>query len=145
MFVIWLVIAAVMIIIEIATLGLTTIWFAGGAIVAAFTVLAGLHFMLQLVVFAVVSLLLLVFTRPVAAKFFSKGLQKTNAESMVGKTAIAVERIDNNKLTGCVKAGGLEWSARTANGEIIDDGEEVVIKEIQGVKLIVEKKDNMEV
>ena len=80
----WLVLLILCIGIEVLTLGLTTIWFAGGALVAIFANLLHAPIFVQVILFFVVSLLLLFFTRPIAVKYFNKDRVKTNVESMVG-------------------------------------------------------------
>jgi membrane protein implicated in regulation of membrane protease activity len=136
-FVIWLVVAAVMIILEMISLGLTSIWFAGGAIVSAIIAYMGGHWTLQLVCFAAVSVILLVFTRPVLAKHMMKTNEKTNVESLIGQNAVVKERIDNLKAEGVVVINGLEWTARSTDDTVIDAGSKVEIVEVKGVKLIV--------
>ena len=91
----WLAVLVIMIVIEILTMGLTTIWFAGGALVAFFLALLRVPFVVQIVVGLVVSLILLIFTRPVAVKYFNKDRVRTNVESMIGTQAIVVGEIDN--------------------------------------------------
>ena len=138
---IWLIVFVACIIIEIVTLGLTTIWFAGGALIAAIGAALGAPLWLQSVLFGVVSLVLLYFTRPVAVKYFNKDRVKTNAESLVGKQAIVISEIDNLQGIGQVTVGGQEWSARTVKeGVILPTGTVVVIRAISGVKLMVVEK-----
>ncbi len=137
---VWLIVFVACIAIEIVTLGLTTIWFAGGALIAAIGAALGAPLWLQAVLFGVVSLVLLYFTRPVAVKYFNKDRVKTNAESLVGKQAIVISEIDNLQGAGQVTVGGQEWSARTIrDGEILPTGTVVFIRAISGVKLMVEK------
>ncbi len=134
----WLIIIIVCIIIEILTLGLTTIWFAGGALVAFIAALLSAELWLQIVLFASVSALLLLFTRPFAVRFINRGAVKTNYESMMGRVGEVMEQIDNLKATGCVRVGGQDWTARSAAEDmIIPTGSEVIIKRIDGVKLVV--------
>jgi membrane protein implicated in regulation of membrane protease activity len=135
--VIWLAVAAVMIIAEIASMGLTSIWFAGGALVAAIIAQCGGHWALQLVCFAAVSVVLLIFTRPLFAKHIMKTNEKTNVESLIGEKAIVKERIDNVKAEGAAMVNGLEWTARSADDTVIEAGSTVEIVEVRGVKLIV--------
>lgn len=137
--VIWLAIAAAMIIVEIATLGLTSIWFAGGALVSAVVACFNGNWLIQLIIFAIVSLVLLLFTKPIAQKRLMKEPEKTNVEGLVGEKAYVTEEINNIKSKGAVKLKGLEWSARSENDEIIEADTEVVVKAISGVKLIVGK------
>lgn len=135
--IVWLVIFIVMLGIEIATLGLTTIWFAGGALVATLVAAIGLPLYVQLPVFLVVSVVLLLFTRPIAQKYFNKERIRTNAESLVGQTAVVTESINNLKGMGKAVINGQEWMARS-----VEDSAELqketlaTIVAIEGVKLI---------
>ena len=138
---IWLVVFVACIAIEIITMGLTTIWFAGGALVAAIGAALGAPIWLQAVFFGAVSLVLLYFTRPVAVKYFNKDRVKTNAESLVGKQAVVISEIDNLQGIGQVTVNGQEWSARNVRGdERLSVGSVVFIRAISGVKLMVEEK-----
>ena len=135
----WLLLAALFIVIEIISLGLTTIWFAGGAFVAALAGLAGVSLTIQGALFLIVSIILLVLTRPVAVKYLDSKTQKTNSEALIGQKAVVLQTIDNLKTEGQVKVNGMEWTARAKTDEmVIPEGEVVTILEIQGVKLIVE-------
>lgn len=137
---IWLGILAVLLLIEAITAGLTTIWFAGGALVAAITAYCGGGIVLQLALFLAVSLILLIFTRPVAVRYMNHNVEKTNAESLLGKKAIVIESIDNLAQTGHVKIRDIEWMARTSDDSVkIPENAVVEIEEIHGVKLIVKE------
>ena len=137
----WLVALVLFILIEIATMGLTTIWFAGGALVAVIASALGLPLVVQIVLFFAVSFVLLYFTRHMAVKYCNKDRVKTNAESLVGRQAIVISEIDNLQGIGQVTVGGMEWSARTAEAGVrLDVGSVVNIIAINGVKLIVEEK-----
>lgn len=136
--IIWLVLLIVAIVAEVLTMGLTTIWFAGGALVAIFAAILNAPVWLQVVLFLVVSLVLLIFTRPVAVKYFNKDRIKTNAESLVGRQAIVTVEIDNLQGIGQVTVGTQEWSARSYdNGIRIPVGTVVDVLAINGVKLMV--------
>ena len=135
---IWLMVLVFFIVIELATMGLTTIWFAGGALIALLLAAFNASLYVQLSVFLIVSIVLLVVTRPLALKYFNKSVEKTNAEGLIGKQAIVVTRIHNVKEEGQVMLGGMEWSARAYEEDrIIPSGSIVEVKEIRGVKLIV--------
>lgn len=137
----WLAVMVIMLVIEIATLGLTSIWFAGGALVAFILAMLNVPFLFQLVVFLIVSLVLVIFTRPVAVKYFNKDRVKTNVESMIGRQAIVVSEVDNLQSIGRVTVGGQEWSARTVEeGIVLPVGTVVIVKAVSGVKLIVEER-----
>lgn len=139
----WLVVLIITIVVEVATLGLTSIWFAGGALVAV--IAAALHAPLavQVVLFLLVSLLLLFFTRPIAVKYFNKDRIRTNVESLIGRQAIVISEIDNLQGIGQVTVGGQEWSARSHDDNLkLPVGAVVDIVAINGVKLIV--RENMQ-
>lgn len=141
--VIWLVVLVLLVVIEIFTLGLTTIWFAGGAFVAIIAAALGAPVWLQVLLAVIVSAVLLFFTRPVAVKYFNRDREKTNAESLVGRQAIVISEINNLQGIGQVTVNGMEWTARTImDGETIKTGEVVIIRGINGVKLLVEKEEN---
>lgn len=138
----WLILFVVLLIIEIFTMGLTTVWFAGGALVAFIMAFIGFELPVQIIVFLSVSILLLVLTRPIAIKFFNQERQKTNAESLIGQKAVVLDTIDTIHGTGRVEVNGMEWSAKVdEEAHIIEAGEIVVIEGIQGVKLIVKKEE----
>ena len=138
----WLIIFVACFVIEIITMGLTTIWFAGGSLVAAVSAAFSAPLWLQLLLFVAVSFVLLYFTRPIAVKYFNKDRIKTNVESLIGKQAIVISEIDNLQGIGQVTVGGQEWSARTVkDGITLPVGCVVVIRAINGVKLMVEEKE----
>ena len=135
----WLIIIVVMAVIEIITLGLTTIWFAGGALVAFIANIVGADLVIQIILFVVVSVLLLALTRPL--EYLNKGRIRTNAESLLGRIAVVIQEIDNVNAQGQVSIDGQEWTARATEGEKIPKDALVEIMEISGVKLMVRKKD----
>ena len=141
MAVVWLVILVACLALEIATLGLSSIWFAIGALAA--TVVALLHgpLWLQNTLFVAVSLLLLFFTRPIAVKYFNKDRVKTNVEGLIGKQAIVISEIDNLQGIGQITVGGQEWSARSMADTVkFPVGTVVEVTAVQGVKLIVKER-----
>lgn len=133
----WLIIFAACLIIEIITLGLTTIWACGGALIAMIIAFFSGSLALQVVAFLIVTTILFFTTRPLAKKHMDNKLEKTNVESLIGKHVIVSADIDNLKSQGQVMIGGVEWTARSKNGDNIESGTEVVINEISGVKAIV--------
>lgn len=137
--IIWLVVLAILLVIEFLTLGLTTVWFAGGALVAFLVSLAGGQLWLQLLLFIAVSVVLLLFTRPLAMKYLNKDVQKTNVDSIPGQKGIVTATIDNLKAEGQVTIQGMEWTARAKNGNTIEKGKVVRVTAVEGVKLIVEE------
>ena len=140
MVIFWLVAMVALIVIELATLGLTTIWFACGALVAVVAAALDAPLLLQILMFVVVSFAVLLAVRPIAVKYFNKDRTRTNIESMIGRQAIVVSEIDNMQGIGQVTVNGMEWSARSAINELkIAVGHVVVIRAVDGVKLIVEE------
>ena len=137
----WLGILAVLLIIEAATVGLVTVWFAGGALVAFVLALAGAGLLIQIAVFCVISVILLIFTRPVAAGWLNHGRVRTNAQSLICETAVVTEEIDNLANSGQVQVRGQYWMARTEqeNTRILKNTR-VKIQSISGVKLIVKEE-----
>ncbi len=136
---VWLAVFIVMVVIEIATLGLTTIWFAGGALVALIISLFNPPVAVQIAVFIVVSVVLLIFTRPIAAKHFNKKMVATNVDSVPGEIGIVSVNIDNIAATGTVMIKGMEWTARTESDDLkIEKGAKVKVLRVEGVKVIVE-------
>lgn len=134
----WLVLLAVLLVIEIFTLGLTTIWFAGGALAATLVSIAELPLLVQVIVFFAVSILLLIFTRPLAVRYINHHRSKTNYEGLIGKTIKITERVDNFNQTGTALVNGTEWTVRSERDDIILNPEEkATITNISGVKLIV--------
>ena len=128
--VIWLSLFVLFLVIEIITMGLTTIWFAGGALVAFLVAVLGLGLGVQIIIFAIVSLALLAVTRPLAMKYFNQERQKTGAELLIGQKALSSK--------GRVEVRGQEWAAKTDAPEgKIPKNAIVVVEGIQGVKLIV--------
>lgn len=134
----WFAAAAILVIVEIATLGLTTIWFAAGALIAGFLSLANVHLVIQIIAFAAVAALLLFVTRPLAAKYLNSQTKKTNADSLVGEICLVTSPINNLKAEGQAVVRGQEWTARSIDGSLIPEGTRVRIVSISGVKLMVE-------
>ena len=135
----WLVAFVILIGIEAATMALTTIWFAGGAVFAFFAAVLGFSIQTQLVVFLIVSFILLLFTRPLAIRFVNRETVKTNVDGLIGRKAKVIKKIDNNEPSGATVVDGQEWTARSMDDAVtIPVGTHVVIKEVRGVKLIVE-------
>lgn len=138
--IIWLGLLILLLIIEIMTMGLTTIWFAGGALAAFASTFLGANVTVQMGIFLVLSLILLVGTRPVAVKWLNKNQTKTNADSLIGKRAIVTGEINNLAQCGEVMISDISWTARATDDScIIAKGSKVRICAIEGVKLMVEE------
>lgn len=138
--ILWLILVAVMLIIEIFTLGLTTIWFSLGAVAAAAAAGAGAPLWMQILLFSVVSVVIMILVRPFAMKVMDKNRTKTNIEEVIGERAEVIEDIDNQREKGKVRFRGVEWMARSYDGSDIAAGEMVMIQAVSGVKLLVGKQ-----
>jgi membrane protein implicated in regulation of membrane protease activity len=137
---VWLVFVIAFIIGELVSVGLTSIWFAAGALIALFGAMVGAPLWVQILLFFAVSLVCLYATRPLANKFINRNVQSTNAESLIGQEIRITERVSNLDQTGSAVVNGQEWTVRTADdSEILEAGELARITAISGVKLIVEK------
>lgn len=140
MTIIWLVVAIVLGVVELMTLGLISIWFAIGAVAAMLASIAGGNIWTQLIVFIVVSGAILFSVRPIAAKYINSNVKKTNIDALVGRKLIAKTDIDNLKGIGKVDMDGSTWLAVSTDDNVtIHAGEEVVITKVVGAKLIVER------
>lgn len=138
--IIWLIILAVLLAIEALTAGLTTIWFAGGALISAIASYFGASIMVQLVLFLAVSLILLFFTRPLAIRYMNQGVEKTNVNSLIGKKAVVLQEVNDLAQTGLVRINDIEWMARAEKENLtIPKDAVVIVRKVQGVKLIVEE------
>ena len=140
----WLVLVIVFGVIEGVTPQLASIWFAGGALAALIVSLFRVDVWIQAVVFVGVSALLLALTRPLVKKRLRAAVVPTNSDAAIGNVAVVTERIDNTGATGFVRLDGTLWTARSADGSPVEEGEEVIVDRIEGVKLIVSRKTENE-
>lgn len=136
---VWLLIAILLGAIEASTVDLVAVWFALGAMISIIPALLGLPFWVQLVVFLSASLLSLAFTRPVVADVLKVRKTSTNADRVIGMVGVVTQEINNVQDKGRVLVNGLEWSARSDDGAPIGEKESVLVKSIEGVKVIVER------
>lgn len=136
----WLIVAAVMIIIEACTVNLVSIWFALGALGAMVTDLCGGSVPLQIIIAAVICIvtLVLVLVFKPFDKWKHKKAQATNSDRVIGQQALVIKSIDPIEGSGLVKVMGQIWSAVSSDGSLIKEGELVNVTAIKGVKLIVE-------
>ena len=135
--IIWLAIMIVFLLVEAATVGMVSLWFAGGALVAMIASLLGGKLWLQLVLFGAVSAILLIALRPVTKRFFTPNLTPTNVNSVIGKEGFVTVAINNYTAVGTVKLGAMVWSARSTDGSPIPEGELVRVDKVEGVKVFV--------
>ena len=137
--VMWLVFLVVLLVIELITVGLTTIWLAGGALVAFILAAMGVNLWVQIIVFLIVSFVLIYFTRPFALKYLNPRQTRTNSDELIGEIVKVTERIDNRAAVGRALAKGMEWSARAVSDDLVIETDTLVkVLRIEGVKLIVE-------
>ena len=139
--VIWLVIAVIMLIIEIATTGLATLWFAVGAVVAMSMDLCGEPLSAQIIVMALVSIvcfiLCMIWVKPKLETLRKKNVQRTNADRLIGREGIVIVPLNATEGKGLVKVDGQVWSAKA--GEDFAEGTKITVKSIEGVKLVIER------
>ena len=136
--VLWLIALIVFAVGEAITVGLTSVWFAVGALGALIAAGFGAALWLQVVVFLALSGVTLLLVRPLAKKFLTPRYQATNADRVIGATALVTEEIDNLKGSGLVNTSGQVWTARSAHDVVIQPGREVKVLRIEGVKVFVE-------
>ena len=134
----WLVLLVIFGIVEAATVGLTSIWFAAGALVAMVAALLHAPLWAQIVLFLAVSFVALLLMRPLAKKYLTPSFQPTNADRIIGQEAVVTETIDNLKGRGLVSVGGTVWTARAEDEQPIAAGTVVKVLRIEGVKVFVE-------
>ena len=135
----WLLIAVGLGIIEAVTVDLVAICFSIGAFITILPASFGVPFPVQLLFFIAVSLVILVFTRPVAKKVLKVKKTSTNADQIIGMVGVVIHPIDNITGSGRVMVNDLDWAARSDDGVPIEVNEKVLIKAIEGVKVIVER------
>ena len=135
--IIWLVLMVVFLITEASTVAMVSLWFAAGSLVALIAALLGAPLWLQITLFLAVSAVLLASLRTVIRKHFTPNLTKTNVDAVIGSRGYVTADIDNISATGTVKLGAMEWTARSATGEIIKAGTLVKVERIEGVKAFV--------
>lgn len=134
----WFIVMVVCAVVEAATLGIITIWFAVGALITMFAAMLGAPMWLQIVIFFAVSMVLLVFTRDVAIRVLKIGREKTNSDLLIGRRGRVLEEIDPIAGSGQVKVSGQIWSAVSSNQQKIPADSLVTVLEITGVRLVVE-------
>lgn len=137
----WLILFLVLLVVEAATLSLTTIWFAGGAFVAFIVSMIFDNRVPEFIVFGAVSLALLFFVRPSALRRFNRRRTKTNVEAVIGKPVRVIEAVNNLADTGRVKLDGMEWAAVCVDDNMtLSVGEFAVVERVEGVKLVIRNK-----
>jgi len=138
--VIWLIIFVLTLVIEALTVSLVSIWFSIGALFSFITSYITNNTLIQIIVFVITSVIALIITKPLAKKYLKKDIIKTNCNNLIGKTALVIEELTDKNM-GKVKVDGQIWSAINKDKGTIDADSEVVVLSIEGVKLIVRKRD----
>ena len=133
----WLVLTAVFLVAEAATVTVISLWFAAGSLAAMIVALLGGGILVQTLVFAVVSAAVLTVLRPLVRKHLTPKLTATNIDAVIGSVGIVSGAIDNVAATGQVKLNGMEWTARSTSGAMIGAGTKVRVDRIEGVKVFV--------
>ena len=135
--ILWLVLMVVFLVVEAQSVTMVSLWFAAGALAALIAAMCGAQLWLQVVLFFGISILLLASLRPLARKYFTPKITKTNVDSVIGQRGLVTADIDNITAQGQVKLGTMEWTARSTSGEKIPAGTLVRVDKIEGVKAFV--------
>ena len=135
--IIWLILMIVFLMVESQTVTMVSLWFGAGALVALIAALCGAELWLQIVLFFAVSIVLLAALRPLARKYFTPKITKTNVDSVIGMQGLVTADINNVTAQGQVKLGAMEWTARSTSGEPIKAGTLVKVDKVEGVKAFV--------
>lgn len=134
----WVAVTILCIVIETFTLSLTTIWFAIGAFVMVFLAFTPLPFAAQLSIFVALSLILLIFTRPLLKKKLNQKKIATNYERTIGQIAVVTRKITALEK-GTVKLNGMEWTATVRDDIVLEEGTKCIIEKIEGVTAFVKQ------
>lgn len=140
MYIIW---AAAIIgfgVLEAVTVQLVSIWFVIGSVAGLVSALLGAPIYLQVIICIAVSVVALLATRPLVRKKLHTEVQPTNADRVIGQTAMVTQEINNIQSTGEVKIDGKLWTARSCDDKVLPPNSLVTVEKIDGVKLIVKEK-----
>ena len=133
----WLIAMVLFGVLEAVTVGLTSIWFAVGALAALIAASLGAFALVQVIVFLVVSFVTLLLVRPLAQRYINDRKEPTNADRVIGQEAVVTQTIDNLRGEGQVSVSGAAWTARSQEEAPIPAGTRVRVLRIEGVKVIV--------
>ena len=136
---IWLIFGAILLVAEIFTAGFFLLWFGIAAGIAGLLALAGFPYAVQWGAFIVLSIVLFIFSRPLAEKMTKKQPPGIGADRLLGKEGIVIQEISNSEGTGIVRIKGDEWRADSATGEVIHENDQVVVTGIEGTHVIVRR------
>ena len=124
---------------EAVTVQVVSIWFAGGAVCAMIAYALGASEAVQIGVFVISSAILLALTRPIVRKMTKNRRILTNADRLIGKTAVVTKETDELGLSGEAKVEGSVWTISSKDGTKLLENEKVTVEKIEGVKLIVRR------
>ncbi|MBR2913327.1 MAG: NfeD family protein [Oscillospiraceae bacterium] len=136
--IIWGIIFIGMVILELCTMQLISVWFAAGSLAAFIAAALNVPPLGQAIIFTAASVLLLIATKPILKKFKVGNKIPTNLDAEIGRSAVVTQEINEVKNTGRVKIGGVNWRARTRDGSVIAAGTTVKVMEISGTTAYVE-------
>lgn len=142
---VWLGVTALAAFVEAVTMTLVSVWCVVGGLVAVFAAYFGASVPTQLLLFLGVSILTAAVVRPLAKKYADPHKVATNADRLLGMEAKVTEDIDNARSSGAVYVDGKTWTARSADGAVIPAGTQVKVQKIEGVKLLVQYSEKVEV
>lgn len=139
--IVWLILAGVFLILELATVAMVSLWFVAGSLAAMVAALAGANLVTQVLIMLISSVILLLIFIKLRPKLGILPAQRkaTNADRLIGKEALVTMTIDPLENVGQVQAEGQIWSARTEQDSSIEAGKKVRITGLRGVKLVVEE------
>lgn len=133
----WLVAMVVFILVEASTVTLVSVWFAAGSLAAIVVALLGGSLGLQVAVCLAVAIVLLVSMRGLVRRYFTPNLVATNVDTMAGREGLVVVPVDNLAARGQVTISGMEWTARSTSGKVLEEGTKVTVDRVEGVKVFV--------
>lgn len=133
----WLVAMVVFILVEASTVTLVSVWFAAGSLAAIVVALLGGSLGLQVAVCLAVAIVLLVSMRGLVRRHFTPNLVATNVDTMAGREGLVVVPVDNLAARGQVTISGMEWTARSTSGKVLEEGTKVTVDRVEGVKVFV--------
>lgn len=137
MYLLWIILAVTFLVVEFGTVTLISLWFVVGALAALAATLLGAALWLQVLIFALVSLAMLLLLRPFLRKYIDPHKIPTNVDALIGKEAPVTEPINNLTGAGAIRVNGLTWSARSEDGRELPVGTVVTVRAVEGVKAIV--------
>jgi membrane protein implicated in regulation of membrane protease activity len=135
----WGIVMLICVIVEACTFSLVSIWFAVGALGGLIAALFGANEAIQSAIFLSISIITLLFTRPVFRKLLPGKYTPTNSELDIGEIATVLETINNSTGTGRVRLGDVNWSAISADGSVIGIGESVTVTAVGATTLTVRR------